>query len=143
MLSFCLAFFVFAIIYLVRITVFIVEPSSKGNILAGKIIRAFTNIGLRATFTVFLITVQIPNVIVLYAILQETTTQTLSKAIIFLYGFTIIISFVGTIIIAYNVIFHLTRKIKRWDYVALVSFASPWVLLIILGIFLDFGIKVV
>jgi hypothetical protein len=144
MLSFAIAFFLFGFLYIARIAEFLIDPSSKMNIFAGKAIMMMMDVGIRLALLVAIAWFQIVNGIILYQIIQGIFVQNATlQPITILYAFTLILSFVGMVPLAWSTVVHLKEPIRSWTLVALTSFISPWVLLAIVSLLLRIGIKLI
>lgn len=141
---FAIGFFLFGFVYIIRIAEFLVNPSSKTNIFAGKAIKIGVEVAIRVVILMFIASFQIFNGIMFHQIIQAVFTQNIIlRPIQVLYTFTLISSFVGMFPIINGTMFHLKERVSRWGWVAVVSFVSPWMLLIVVSLLLQLGIKLV
>jgi hypothetical protein len=140
---FCITFFLLGLLCTVRITWFIIDPSSKANILAGKILKTTVDIGFRAIIGTFIVFFQIFNGIMLYLVLGLIfVLHTAPTPIELVYLPTLVLSFVAVIPLLYEVIFRFSKKTRSRYWVSMLFFFSPWILLITNGLLLHAGIYV-
>ena len=139
MLFFGIAFFVIGILYVGRTGIFLFDQSSKANIVAGKIIYWGLEIGIRIMALSFVVFLQIFNVIMFSLIVQGIAFGSITIP----YAFTIILSFVGMIPVTWSVLVRLRKQVRRWDWVAVIIFMSPWLVLIASAILSIVGIRLV
>lgn len=144
MLVYAIAFFLFGFLYIIRIAEFLIDPSSRTNIFAGKAIKIILNVGIRLALLASIAWFQIINGIILYYIIHAVFVQNIIlQPITILYAFMLILSFVGMVPVAWSVVVHLNEPVRRRYWVALASFASPWVLQIVATILISVGIKLI
>lgn len=142
LLIFGITFIIFGFVSLCRLTVFVFEPASKGNIIAGKIIYLFSQIGIRFILISFIFVLQVFNLLMLGGSLSGASLRTSPLTpMVLVYLGTIVLSFIAMFPIIYNLIFHLTKQVKRLDWAIIVAFFSPWLVFTIIAVFLFFGIK--
>jgi hypothetical protein len=124
LLIFAISFFVLALIHILRITVFMIDPASKANIFAGKLIYKALQISMQVILLFFLASLQVFNGLIFPLIINGIVLQNI---------FPIPLQFV----------FHFWKQVKRWDWAIMFSFFSPWIIIIIVGTMLQIGIKLV
>lgn len=136
-------FFLFGFIYIIRIAEFLIDPASKANVFAGKAITMVLDVGFRIAFIVPIALFQIFNGIILYQILQGVLSQNVVLSpLTILYTFTLILSFVGMIPVAWMTVFHLKEPVQPRLWIALIGFISPWILLMVVTILIRLGANV-
>ena len=143
LLFFTVGFFCFAILLFLRASLFIIDPSSKFNISAGKIIYKVVDAGFRITVLVSLLLFQIFNGLMLWLIIEGLLAHVFATPILVIYALTIIMSFIAIIPIFYNIILHPKKHINRLGVVTLFIFYSPWFVLIGIGLLLQLGLNVI
>lgn len=144
MLFFAIAFFLCGFLYIIRVAEFLIDPSSGTNIFAGKAIKLILDVGVRLALLASIAWFQIINGIFLYYIIYIVFVQNMVlQPITILYAFLLALSFVGMVPVAWSVVIRLKEPIRRWGWVALACFVSPWILQIVATILLHVGIKLV
>jgi hypothetical protein len=144
LLVFSISFFLMGLIYLVRTAIFLVHPSSRANIFAGKLIYRVADVSMRVILLSFVAFVQVFNGLMFQLIVPNPVLQRIfSTPITILYAFTIVLSFIGMVPIACGIVFHPYQQVKRRDLVFIASFLSPWIVFSIIGTLLSIGIKLV
>jgi hypothetical protein len=142
LLFFAIAFFVIGLIYILRITVFMIDPASKTNIFAGKLIYMVLEVGMRVILLSFVVILQFFNGSIFSLIIKGTVLQNIFPTpIAILYASTIVLSFIAMVPLTYTIMFRLRQQVKRWGWVVMASFFSPWFILIIASALLSIGIK--
>lgn len=141
LLAYSIVFFIMGFIELIRLGVFMIDPSSKANIFAGKLIHKVLDISMRVIQLSFIVCIQVLNGLMLMQIIQIPLQQLFSTPITILYASTIVLSFIGTIPLTIAVVLHPYQHIKRRGWVAVAFFLSPWIVLAIATTLLRIGIK--
>jgi len=142
MFVFAVIFCAMGFVFIIRIWEFLRMPSSKANILFGKIFYWFMEGGIRISFIGLVALFQVFNAIMLSIILQSAFVHNIIlPPITVLYGFTLILSFVGMVPVTWSVLLHLREQIRHRDWFFIVSFISPWILLIIIAFLAIVGIQ--
>lgn len=142
LLIYTIGFFIFAIIGLVRTAVFILEPSSRANVFAGKLIYLALKIFIKISLLSFIAVFQFLNATLFSSTVQSIVLQELIPSVIrIVYATTIILSFVGAIPIMYSIIVKQDEKTSRWDWITSILFLLPWVVLFIIGVLMRVGIN--
>ena len=137
-----LLFFGIALLYLVRITWFVFEPTSRNNILTGKVLLALSKYGPTAIAMIVIAMVQIFNLIFLNELVQTGISQGLRIAG-YIYAVTIILSFVGMFPSIWQFLFRLNEKIRRRDAFAFFIFSLPWIYLAIIGLLVSMNFELI
>ncbi|MGD0977667.1 MAG: hypothetical protein ABR962_00845 [Candidatus Bathyarchaeia archaeon] len=141
LLIFSVGFFLFGLLYTVRIIWFIIDPASKANILAGRVLKTTRAIGIRLVYVSFILFLQVFNGIMLYLILSlifVTHTALTTFAIVYLP--TLILSFIAAIPYLHLIIFRLNEKARIRDWIATFCFYIPWIVLVTYSLLLRAGI---
>ena len=138
LIIFTVGFFLVAIVHLVRTGVFMVDPTSKTNIFAGKVVYFGIEVGFRIVLLAFVGFMQFANLLMFDILIQQVTTQ----PILLIYAITIILSFIGMLPIIHGILFRLTKQARRSDWIGFFLFSAPWIFLIISSILIWAGIKV-
>ena len=141
LLIFCVLFFLAGLLYTVRIIWFIIDPASKANILAGKVLTTTKSVGIRIILLTFVAFLQIINTLLLLTILRFIfVTHTVLPIIEIIYLPTSAMSLIATIPLSDLLLSHLGEKIRRRDLIVYFCFFLPWFILIINNLLQRFGI---
>jgi hypothetical protein len=141
LLIFCVAFFLFGLLYTVRVIWFIIDPASKANITAGKVIEKTITIGVKIILISFISVLQIFNGIMLYLILDAIfVIHGMLTWFAIAYLPTLILSFIATIPNLHGILFRLKQETRIRDWIVIFCFYSPWIVLIISTFLLKVGI---
>jgi hypothetical protein len=125
--------FIMGLVNLFRISEFVLTPSSKTNLLFGKIIFWTAEIGIRVLPVAFIVISQIINGFLLAGILPSIIQNGLPTPFIACYTLTLVLSFIGMIPVIIGVAFHFKEEMKRRDALALAGVVSPWIFLIVVA----------
>jgi len=141
LLFFSIGFFLLGLFFTVRIIWFIIDPSSRVNILVGKAIITTADIGFRFVVIVFITFLQVFNGIMLYLVLRYALVLHLQlNPFPIAYLSTLVLSFIVMIPLSHAVIFRLMKQIRFRDWITIFCFFSPWIVLIVYGLLLRVGV---
>jgi len=138
---FCVIFFLFGLLYTVRIIWFIIDPASKTNILAGKVMKTIVASGTKIILVSFISFFQIINGLMLYLILNLFFVAHVAiTPFHIVYLFTLVLSFIALIPCLHLIIFRLNKENRIRDWIVLFCLFSPWIALITYNLLLEAGI---
>jgi hypothetical protein len=138
---FSIGFFLLGLFYTVRIIWFIIDPSSRTNILVGKAIKTTVDVGFKAVIIVFIGFLQGFNGSMLYLFhLYPSVLYSPLNPFAITYLSTLVLSFVVMVPLLRRVVFHLKEQIRFRDWVTIFCFCSPWIVLIGYSLLLMAGI---
>lgn len=141
LLFFSIGFFLLGLFYTVRIIWFIIDPSSRANILIGKAIQTTADIGIRVIILVSIAFFQVFNGIMLYAVLHGVFVVHLPLTpFVIMYLPTLALSFIAMLPLSHIIIFHMEEQIRFRDAVVFFCFFSPWIILVGYSLLLTAGI---
>jgi hypothetical protein len=137
MLIFSIAFLIFGIIFVVRISEFIHSPYSDTNYIAAKITYRAINVGVQISLLAFVVVSQVFNVLLCYTLLQGLLYKL--TAFVILYNASVVLSFIAMLPLVWAIIFRLKDKFRRRDLAVMISFILPYLILSFLGILIILG----
>ncbi len=141
LLIFCVIFFLAGLLYTVRIIWFIIDPASKANILAGKVLITTKSVGIRIILLSFVLFLQAINVLLLVMILGFIfVNHTALAPIAMIYLPTSVMSLIATIPLSYLIVFRVEENLRVRDWIIDFCFFLPWILLISYNLLLRLGL---
>ena len=140
LLWYTIVFCLFGWMYIFRFLYFRLNPSSKANIIVGKLIHHILEILVRVAILSVMAFFQVINGLMLYFIITGAILQNVYPTPFgILYACAIIVSFVGMVPIVHAAIFRLKEKISRRGWISIIAFSSPWILFFSVGIWAIIG----
>ena len=141
LLLFSIGFFLLGLFYTVRIIWFIIDPSSRANILVGKAVTTTADIGIRVIILASIALFQVFNGIMLYLFLRYVFVLHLPlNPFAIMYLPTLVLSFIAMIPFSHIIIFHIKEQIRFRGGIGFFCFFSPWIVLIGYSLLLTAGI---
>jgi hypothetical protein len=133
-------FFLGGLIWTVRIIWFNIDPASKGNIRAGKLMKTTAFVIVRAIFAFGILFLESINGLVFYFLFPLIYTSLTLPLVVYLSALGA--SFVATVPMTYMFMFRLNEKLRVRDYVASFFYFSPWIVLMAISLLIRMGITI-
>jgi hypothetical protein len=128
---FSVVLFILGLLFTFRIIWFIIDPASKSNILAGKLLKTVIFVGVRGIFAICIIFFQLINGLMLGLILNLIfVSHEAVNPFVFVYLPTLVLSFIAVIPFLYRTVFHFDEKNRIRDWAIVFCYFSPWIVVI-------------
>jgi hypothetical protein len=137
---FCAFFFLFGLLFWGRTTLFVIDPSSKGNVLIGKVLKTGSYISIRIALGAIVVFLQVINGLMLKLFLALIFTPSAVNLFEFVYLPALVLSFIGVIPYLYRIIFRFNEKNRVQDWIFTFCYYSPWFVLLIYSLLMRAGI---